>query len=80
MKRRKNVYEKTEKAMRNNAILNSYFSSFRVANFCYFAWRLLGNSSFRLVFFVFSPAIISERKKEDDKTKQNAMRNNAILK
>ena len=32
----KNEREKTKNAMRNNAILNSYFSSFRLASFRYF--------------------------------------------
>ena len=34
----KNEREKTKNAMRNNAILNSYFSSFRMASFRYFVF------------------------------------------
>ena len=67
-KRRKN-------ATRNNATLNSYFSSFRMASFSYFvfspgvissfryfAWRFFVISSFRLALFrLFAP---SERQAE----------------
>ena len=52
-------------AMRNNAILNSYFSSFRLASFRYFVFSPGVISSFRYFtwrfsrYFVFSPGVIS---------------------
>ena len=75
--------------MRNNAILNSYFSSFRMASFRYFvfspgvisffrnfAWRF---SLFRLFawrYFVFSPRQNAKRKDEKTKKRHAKRRNN----
>ena len=74
--------------MRNNAIFNSYFSSFRMASFRYFvfspgvissfryfAWRFFVISSFRLALFrLFAPP------ERQAKRRKNAMRKDEITK
>ena len=69
--------------MRNNAILNSYFSSFRMASFRYFVFSPGIISSFRYFawrFFVFSPGVISSfrpaRTPSEKTKKRHAKRRN----
>ena len=77
-----NEREKTKNAMRNNAILKSYFSSFRMASFRhfvfspgvisyfrYFAWRFFVISSLRLALFrLFTPQERQAKRRKDEKT------------
>ena len=76
----KKAHEKMTKqkknAMRNNAILNSYLTSFCVAHFRYFAWRLFFISSFRLVVFVFSTFRLALF--QGEKTKKDARRKDEL--
>ena len=80
----KNEREKTKNAMRNNAILNSYFSSFRLASFRYFVFSPGVISSFRYFtwrffrYFVFSPRHNARRKDEKTKLRHAKRRNNAM--
>ena len=76
--------------MRNNAILNSYFSSFRTASFVISSFRLalfrlfvISRGIFR--YFVFSPGVIlsfrpARTPSEKTKRRKNAMRKDEITK
>ena len=89
----KNEREKTENAMRNNAILNSYFRLFAwcllgISSFL-FAWRYFVFLIFHVAFFslfrlfawryfVFSPRQNAKRKDEKTKLCHAKRRNNAM--